>query len=253
MNELFKRILMAPEGEGGNGGGAPPPADKGADEAAKAAEAKAAADAAAAEAAKKAKEKEGAPPPAEKKDDKKPDGDKGKEKDKEVDYSGLKLGKDSLMSDEDLKEIVAFSKERKLPLEVAKTLLEREEGRATKALKTFEESNKPGGAAWNKRVEGWNAEALASPKIGNGSKEKLAEAVAYGKGFMEKYFPPEIAKFLVESGLGSHPKVIEGFAAAGRAAAPDKYVKPGVSTPKAERPTTAHVLYGKTTKPVGAE
>lgn len=252
MNELFKRILMSPEEDGAGAGGAggqppadPPPADKGGDDAA--AKAKAASDAAAAEAAKKAKEKDGTKPPADDKG-KKPD-EKGKEKveEKETDYSALKRGKDSRLSDEDLKEIVAFSKERKLPIEVAKTLLEREEGRAAKALKSYEEANKPGGQAWTQRVETWNAEALAHPQLGGGSKEKLAEAVAYGKAFMEKYFPPEVAKFLVESGLGSHPKVLEGFAKAGRAAAPDKYVKPGVQTPKTERPATSTVLYGKTT------
>lgn len=87
------------------------------------------------------------------------------------------------------------------------------------------EAHQPGGDAWKKQVEGFEAAALKDAEIG-GSPDKLKESALLGQRVLATYFPESIEKFLHETGFGSHPDVIRGLAKIGRAVAEDTLVMP---------------------------
>jgi len=74
---------------------------------------------------------------------------------------------------------------------------------------------KPGGEHWTKQVDDWGAASLADAEIG-GTPEKLAENVDVAKKVLATFGSEPLARFLHETGFGSHPEVVRMFAKIGK-------------------------------------
>lgn len=157
----------------------------------------------------------------------------------------LKIPDGSTLDAKYVDSIAQFSKERKLTNEQAQAILERD----NTLMKSWSEKqaaeaaeNARGGKAWTERVNKWEADALADKEIG-GSKENLAKSSELCKRVLDKHFDPGIINFLNETGLGSHPLLLKGFAKLGRLMADDKLVGGGQKTQ--EKKSHAEILYSK--------
>ncbi len=139
----------------------------------------------------------------------------------EVTFS-LKLPDGSLLDQAHVEKVTSFAKERGLSNDQAQAILERDHQEKS----AFVEANKPGGVEWTKKVNGWEAAALADKEIG-GTPEALQANAELGKRVIAKYFPESIKSFLDETGFGSHPEVLRGFVKLGKAMSDDKMVHPG--------------------------
>lgn len=151
----------------------------------------------------------------------------------------LKLPENSLLSAERVESLKSFAKEKGLSNEQAQAILEREH----QAVADFVKDNSRGGAAWDKQMDGWEAEALAAKDIGNGNKDTLkANAELAHRGF--KAFAPDLMSVLEDTGYGSHPGVIRLGVILGRMAADGKMPSPGSQGGAGEK-STAELFYGK--------
>ncbi|HEX7828643.1 MAG TPA: hypothetical protein VF787_03270 [Thermoanaerobaculia bacterium] len=99
------------------------------------------------------------------------------------------------------------------------------------------EANKPGGTRWSETQAQWKADALKDAEIG-GTEEKLANSVELAQKVLAQFGGPATAKFLNESGLGSHPEAIRLLSKIGAAMSESTLIlapssqKPGKLPPK---------------------
>lgn len=150
----------------------------------------------------------------------------------------LKLPQDSAFGEEYKESVIAFAKEHKLPAEVAQKVADRDHAMRADFLK----SHSPGGSEWTKRADLYEKESLEDPEIG-GSPEKLKASAELGRRVLDKYFPPEVKKFLIESGLGSNKYVIKGFAKLAKAHKEDSLVIPGAQGAPVAQPGDLTSMY----------
>jgi hypothetical protein len=108
------------------------------------------------------------------------------------------------------------------------------------------ESNSPGGTAYTARVQGWEQAALADPEIG-GTVAKLNANVEQAKKVLGTFGDEQIAKFLNETGFGSHPSVIKMFAKLGKGMSEGSFLT-GDTSKSTEAMDPATKLYGDGTK-----
>jgi hypothetical protein len=127
----------------------------------------------------------------------------------------LKLPAESTLDPAIVERTAAKARELGLSNEAGQQLLDSVVAEVTARETAQAEANKPGGSAWTERVQALEAAALADKEIG-GSPEKLAASAELGKRVLAKFFPPETAAFLQETGLGSHPAILKGLAKIGR-------------------------------------
>lgn len=154
----------------------------------------------------------------------------------------LKLPEGSTLDASSVEKIASFAKERGLSNEQAQAILERDH----EAKASFDEANKPGtGSEWIRRTSDMEKAALADKEIG-GTKENLLANCELGKQVLTKFFPENVTKFLVDTGFGSHPDVIRGFAKLGKMMAPDQLVIPGASA--GNKRAMEDIFYGNTKK-----
>lgn len=101
--------------------------------------------------------------------------------------------------------------------------------------------NEPGkGSAWLARDAEWRKQALAAPDVA-GSEEKLLAKAERGRQVLThlKTINPEAGKleeFLDQTGFGSHPAVVEHFAALGKLMKEADFIKP--PEPESKKDTT---------------
>lgn len=157
----------------------------------------------------------------------------------------LKIPDGSTLDAKYVDSIAQFSKERGLSNEQAQAILERD----NVLMKSWNEkqaaetaANARGGKAWTERVNKWEADALADKEIG-GTPENLRQSSELCRRVLDKHFDPGIINFLNETGLGSHPLLMKGFAKLGRLMADDKFVGGGQKTQ--EKKSHAEILYSK--------
>jgi len=131
-----------------------------------------------------------------------------------------------------------------LSQEHAQALLDFTADQVKAVREEMQASNSPGGDAWKTRTAKWEADALADTAIG-GTPEQLQTSVALGQRVLGTFFEPSVLTFLRDSGMGSHPDVIRGFAKIGKSMSEGTFVS---ATPKTGDVETdaANKLYGGT-------
>lgn len=149
----------------------------------------------------------------------------------------LELPEGSLLDEAHVDKVVSFAKERGLSKEQAQAILNRDA--AEKA--DFVKANRPGGETWQKQVGSYHQICLADKEIG-GSEENLKKSAEYAHRVIEKHFSPNIKEFLDQTGLGSHPDFVRGFARLGRSMAEDQ-ASHGSSIPAPKEKTLAERLF----------
>lgn len=154
----------------------------------------------------------------------------------------LKLPEGSPLKPESVEKIASFAKERGLSNEQAQAILQRDH----EAQVSFAEANKPGtGSEWKARVQGWEQAALADKEIG-GSEEALKANAELGRRVVTKFFPESVSKFLSDTGFGSNPDIIRGFAKLGKMMSDDQLVIPGGSA--GNKRSMEDIFYGDSKK-----
>lgn len=137
----------------------------------------------------------------------------------------LKLPDGSTLPAEALERTAATARTLGLSQEHAQQALEFVNSEVAAQRETFLAAHQPGGAEWTKQVQSWEAEILADTTIG-GTPEKLQQNVALGKRVLDTFFPPDTKAFLETTGFGSHPAVIRGLVAIGKAMSEDSLIMP---------------------------
>ncbi len=151
----------------------------------------------------------------------------------------IKLPDGALLDPSHVEKVSAYAKEHKLSNEDAQRVLERDNA----VLMDFFEAQKHGGPEWTKRVDEWEKLALADKEIG-GTPENLKASAELGKRVISKYFPESIIGWLNETGYGSHPDILKGFAKLGKMMTDDQLVQPG-HVPAAQK-SREEKFYGET-------
>lgn len=139
----------------------------------------------------------------------------------------------ALLSKEHVDSLAQYAKAEKLTAEQAQKLYDREHG----AVASFVKSQNDALAA---KVKQWESEAKADPVIGG---EKFVENLELAKRGLATAKVPNLAKFLNDSGYGSHPEVLRVFAMLGRNNANDSLVKSGAQ--EAGQRSDTELFYGK--------
>lgn len=83
----------------------------------------------------------------------------------------------------------------------------------------------PGGEGYQKQVHDYEQAALADAEIG-GSPEKLKANVEMSRRVLRAFFPESVVTFLENTGFGSNPDVIRGFAKLGKSFAEGTFTAP---------------------------
>jgi hypothetical protein len=192
---------------------------------AKAAEEQAAADKAAADkaiadkAAQDAKEKTlldgGAPKPEE----------KPVEKPVVPDKYDFKKSDASPLNDAAIETTAAIARELGLSQDAAQKLLTHLDSTTAGILAEQAAAYEPGGKVWKEQVTTWEAEAMKDPDIG-GTPEKLRAVAADAKDVVMEFFDPEVLQFMNDTGFGSNPKILKGFAKIRKAFGEGAFKKP---------------------------
>lgn len=159
----------------------------------------------------------------------------------------LKLSDGSHLDVTAVEKTTAIARELGLSQEAAAKVFGHLESMVGERVIATKQDFAPGGAFWTKQVEQWEAEALADPILG-GTPEKLQANVKVVKGYVEKFFEPEIIQFLDATGLGSNPRFLRGLLKATKAFAEGSTIDRG--TGNGPEPTDeearANKFYDKT-------
>lgn len=151
--------------------------------------------------------------------------DKGNQGDKPIEYD-LKRQKDSLLDDNQLADIVEYSKKQGLSNDQAKELLEREEKLLGDYKSTLEQEH-------DARVKQWEEEVKNDKEIGL---DNFKKNVAQVDELLKKYSSDEFRKALSETGFGNHPELVRTFVKISEAMADDTFEPNGKGQHKAEKP-----------------
>ena len=107
------------------------------------------------------------------------------------------------------------------------------------------ESVQPGGEAWTKNVEAWEAAALADKEIG-GTQDALKATATKAQRVLKTYFPPSVAQMLHNTGYGSHPDVLRALVKIAKAVGEDTLVQ--LEAPKTpQKKSTEDLFYSGST------
>jgi hypothetical protein len=143
----------------------------------------------------------------------------------------LKLPTDSVLDPTLIDRTTTAMRESKLSKEQGEKvfgLLTTEAQTAVKtALDSDQKSRLPGGTVWKEQNDAWKAQALADRELAGGDQKVLDKSQALAKQTLAKVMGTETAaveKFLVDSGLASHPIVLKMLVRMGKAIGEDKVV-----------------------------
>ena len=157
----------------------------------------------------------------------------------------LTLPSDAVLDASVTERTAAIARKLSLSNDAAQELLNHLVQETSSYEKTALESNQPGGAEWNKRVQGWEAAALQDPEVG-GSPDALKKNVVLAKRVLATYFPESISQFLDTTGYGSHPDLLRALVKIGRASSEATLVMPGSTAPAVPK-TIEEIFYPTTT------
>ena len=147
-------------------------------------------------------------------------------------YEAFKLPENLTLDETLMGDFGKVAKELNLPQEAAQKLVDIAASMQAKTVQGVQD-------AMNAQAEAWEAETSNDKEVGGTA---LQENLAVAKTAMEKFFPPDFAKFLEDTKLGSHPAMVKGLFRVGKAISQDGFV-PGRQGNT--RPSHADVLYAK--------
>ena len=152
----------------------------------------------------------------------------------------LKLPEKPTLASAVLDRTATLARELGLSNEHAQKLVDFTNTEAATILESLLTEHTPGsGSAWLKQVEGWESEALKAPDLGNNNADTLKRQTELAKRVAATFFPEPVLKFLGDSGYSSHPDVIRGLIAIGKAMGEDKIVIPAQSFGQKDEPWTS--------------
>lgn len=131
---------------------------------------------------------------------------------------------------ETLAPFLEVAKAHKLSQEQAQALVDFDRARQAEADKSFQ-------ASWKAEQTKWVEAVKADPEIGAGRPEVLAASIEAAKRAVAKFGGPELARELLETGLGNNPVWVRAFVRIGKAMADDSIAGTSggaASTPSAE-------------------
>jgi hypothetical protein len=160
----------------------------------------------------------------------------------------LKLSEGSHLDATAVEKTATIARELGLSQEAAAKVFGHLESMVGERVTATTQDFAPGGPVWTKQVEQWEAEALADPILGV-TPEKLQANVKVVKGYIEKFFEPEILEFLDTTGLGSNPRFLRGLLKATKAFAEGSTLDRGSETKPAltDEDARAKKFYGTPT------
>jgi hypothetical protein len=182
-----------------------------------------------------------------KSEDKDKEGDKDKEK--VTEYS-LKLPKDSLLKESDVKSAKDFAKELGLNNEQAQLLLDKQSKYASDleaAKAKYKEDNSPGGVEWEKRVMDFEKELLKEKEFS--TPEAIRENAESAKRAATEIGGEELVNLLNETGYGSNKVVMKALTKLGKMFAEDKLVMGDSVGQKSKNKSMASIMYPNTPGP----
>ncbi len=148
-------------------------------------------------------------------------------------YEAFKLPENLSLDETLMGEFGTVAKELNLPQEAAQKLVDIAASMQAKTVQGVQD-------AINAQAQQWESEVMTDSEVGGSA---VQENLAVAKTAMAKFFPPEFAKFLEDTKLGSHPAMVKGLYRVGKAISQDGFVpgRPGNSG----RPSHTEVLYTK--------
>ena len=135
------------------------------------------------------------------------------EKDKSTDKYELKVGKESLLSNDQLKEIEAYARQQGFSNDQAQALLNREE----KLLSAYKESLHSEFEATAKK---WTEDLKSDKEIGG---DNFSKSVEIAKRVVDRFATESFKKSLNETGFGNHPELVRTFVKIGHAMSEDTF------------------------------
>jgi hypothetical protein len=152
----------------------------------------------------------------------------------------LKLPENSFLAESVIERMTANARESGLSPEAAQKQLEFLNNEVADANVAFLESLKPGGAEWQRNVAEWTTQVRKDPELG-GTPEKFTATIETAKRVLSEVFPPSVAKFLHESGYGSHPDVIRGLAKIAKMTSEGTFIQGHPDAPAPEKSLKDHL------------
>lgn len=125
---------------------------------------------------------------------------------------------------ESLAPFLEVAKQHKLSQEQAQALVDFDRTRQAAADKSFQES-------WRAEQMKWVEAVKADPEVGAGRPEVLAASLEAAKRAVAKFGGAELAKELLETGLGNNPVWVRAFVRIGKAMADDSIAGTSGGTP----------------------
>lgn len=130
----------------------------------------------------------------------------------------LELSKESVLTEDELKSVMDYAKQKGLDQEAAQKMLDMRE----ESVKRFQQDQ---AAMVEERKTNWLNETKADKEIGG---ENFATSVAESSRVVKAFFSETFQKDLENSGLGNYKEFVRGFARIGKLISDDKLVKGGV-------------------------
>lgn len=165
---------------------------------------------------------------------------------KPVEYA-LTLPEGSLLDAAVLERTAADARTQGLTNEQAQAVVNRISQEAAALAEAQLAAYQPGGAAYEKLVDGWKEQTLADESLGKTPEERTA-TIQRGHQVLQKYVEAHpdqqdaINGFLNDTGLGNHPAMVRVFAWLGRAMSETPVVKGPPASPASEA-SAAKKLY----------
>jgi hypothetical protein len=158
----------------------------------------------------------------------------------------LKLPDDSVLDESDVEELAAKARSQGLTNDQAQSQLEFANATAAKRIAALQDAVKPGGAAWLKAVETFEAQAKADPEI-HPSPEGFKANIETAKRVLNQYGGnaadnKPLYDALEETGYGSHPAFLKFLLNVAKATSEGEVLPQG-NTPTRKAKSDAEVFY----------
>lgn len=135
------------------------------------------------------------------------------EKDKSTDKYELKVGKESLLSNDQVQEIEAYARQQGFSNDQAQALLNREE----KLLSAYKESLH---TEFEATANKWTEDLKSDKEIGG---DNFSKSVKIAERVIDRFATESFKKSLNETGFGNHPELVRTFVKIGQAMAEDTF------------------------------
>lgn len=163
----------------------------------------------------------------------------------------LKLPEHAVIDATALERTAAIARELGLSNDAAQKVIGALDSEAKAVVEATLAAHQPGGAAWTKQQQEWEAALKADQTLGATPDERQAavqKGIAVIDRFAEKHpeHATQLKSYLDASGLGSHPDVVHFFAWLGKVAGEGGRIEPGAQGAHgAGRLPDTQVFFGK--------